>query len=242
MELKNLNKHSRDFNVEFYKEGHKYVINGLTDYTSVTSLIRNIYPTLNTDCILKKMRKSNEYKEGHKYWGMSDIEIKQLWKETGAKTSILGTNLHDNIERYINKLDIDIDIECNEWKLFLNYIESHNKTPYRTEWMIYDDTYKICGTVDMVYLNDDGTYDIIDWKRTKKISIPRNKNPCNTTYWHYAIQLNCYKYMLEKNYDIKINKLIIVQLHPEQDNFILHDMPHIDEYIFNLLKSYFSDT
>jgi len=240
MKLQTLNKHARDFNVEFYTEGHKYVVNGFTDYISVTTIIKKIYPGLNTDMILKKMRTGPEYKPGHKYWGMSDNEIKQLWKDIGQQTSIQGSILHENIEKYLNDVAININPELNEWKFFLNFISSYNKTPYRTEWMIYDDEYKLCGTVDMVFKNDDDTYNIIDWKRTKKISIPRSKVPCNTTYWHYAIQLNYYKYILEKNYNIKIDKLIIVQLHPEQDEFKTYEMPVIEDFIINTLKNYFS--
>ena len=36
----------------------------------------------------------------------------------------------------------------------------------------------------------------------------------NTNFWHYSLQLNTYKAMLEKNYNKKVTDLYLVRLHP----------------------------
>jgi len=57
-----------------------------------------------------------------------------------------------------------------EYKYFLNFIKDHSHlTPYRSEWMIYDEHRKIAGSIDMVFMNEDNTLSIYDWKRCKSI-------------------------------------------------------------------------
>ena len=97
--------------------------------------------------------------------------------------------------------------------------------PYRTEWMIFDEDLKIAGSIDMVYENPDGTLSIYDWKRSKDISKINGwdnfaKNPLishlhDTNFWHYALQLNTYKSILERKYGKIIKDLYLVQLHEE---------------------------
>ena len=234
--LKEQNKHPRDDNITFHEEGHKYTINGDTGYRSVTGFIKTVFPPISTTTLISKIRNSPTYDETNKYYNMTDEEIKTLWASLGATASALGSGLHKNIENFYNNQELDIDQECKEWKLFKQYNEDTNQTPYRTEWMIYDEQIKICGTVDMVFRNPDGTYDLVDWKRTKKIFKPKSPKPCNTSYWLYALQLNLYKYILTKNYDVKISNLYIVQLHPDQEGYKIFQVPHIDEYVKQLLK------
>ena len=35
----------------------------------------------------------------------------------------------------------------------------------------------------------------------------------DSNFWHYSLQLNTYKYMLEKNYNKKVNGMYLVCLH-----------------------------
>ena len=80
----------------------------------------------------------------------------------------------------------------------------------------------------MVFENEDGTLQIYDWKRCKEISKTNSWNKfaitecidylpdCN--YWHYCLQLNIYKYILEKKYNKKVTDLYLVCLHPDNKN------------------------
>jgi hypothetical protein len=95
-----------------------------------------------------------------------------------------------------------------EWQFFLEYAKTFpNLKPYRTEWMIYDEDLKLAGSIDMVYENPDGSLMIYDWKRAKEISKTTGfkkygKTECinhlpDTNFWHYSLQLNTYKAILE---------------------------------------------
>jgi ATP-dependent exoDNAse (exonuclease V) beta subunit len=90
--------------------------------------------------------------------------------------------------------------------------------------MIYDEELKLAGSIDMVYENPDGTLSIYDWKRAKEIKKTNSFNESattecinhlpNTNYWHYSLQLNTYKAILEKQYNKKVIDLYLVRLHP----------------------------
>ena len=81
----------------------------------------------------------------------------------------------------------------------------------------------------MIYENDDGTLLIYDWKRCKDIPKANSfsKSSTNsiishlpdTKFWHYSLQLNTYKAILEKNYGKKITDMYLVCLHPNNENY-----------------------
>ena len=130
-------------------------------------------------------------------------------------------------------LDFGVD-----WSYFLNFISDfpHLK-PYRTEWTVYHEELKLAGSIDMVYQNSDGTLSIYDWKRTAEITKVNSWNKCaltkdlswmpDTNFWHYALQLNTYKMILETKYDKIIRDLFLVRLHPDSSNYELIQVPDL---------------
>jgi ATP-dependent exoDNAse (exonuclease V) beta subunit len=91
--------------------------------------------------------------------------------------------------------------------------------------MIYDEDLKLSGSIDMIFENPDGTLTIADWKRVTEIEYESNFGkmaitPCiahlpDTNFWHYALQLNMYKTILEHKYDKRVTGLYLVCLHPD---------------------------
>ena len=89
---------------------------------------------------------------------------------------------------------------------------------------------------------------IYDWKRAKEIKTtsqydnmlgPVNHLP-DTNYWHYAIQLNVYRRILEENYGEKVTELALVILHPNNPTFQvlrLEMMPEEVDGIFAARKA-----
>ena len=139
-------------------------------------------------------------------------------------------------------------IDSVEWQYFINFIDMFpSLIPYRTEWTIYDTELKIAGSIDMVYKNEDGTLMIYDWKRCKDITKNNTFNkyaitPCldtvpDTNFWHYSLQLNIYKYILEKNYGVIVSKLYLVQLHPASKNYNLIKVPDLSNTILLLVQN-----
>jgi ATP-dependent exoDNAse (exonuclease V) beta subunit len=264
------NNHIRDNNIQFFEDGHKYVI--LTDinskYTSVTTWNHSHFPKFNADEIIKNMMKGKNWKEGHKYWGMTSEQIKELWDSNKNAVAGAGTNLHFEIECFMNdkrfkfnythKELYEIYISDNkfthenksiEWKYFINFIkDTLHFLPYRTEWLIYDEDIKLAGSIDMVYENPDGTLSIYDWKRSKDITrinhfdkFAIKKCICHmpdSNFWHYTLQLNTYKAILERKYDKTVSELYLVRLHPEaeENNYELIKIPILDKEIKELFE------
>ena len=127
----------------------------------------------------------------------------------------------------------------DEITYFTNFLRNNNIKPFRTEWHIFDLELGIAGTIDLLCRNGNG-FDMYDWKRSRKASpnetVWRNgKNGLNhvpdINYYHYAIQQNLYRYILEKNYGIVINNMSIVVLHPIYNDYRKYVIPKMDKEI-----------
>jgi hypothetical protein len=220
------NEHSRDKDMVFIENTHKYIISTDPDskYTSVTTWNHSHFNHFNPTLIIKNMMKGKNWNPENKYWGMTAEEIKKKWQQDGQLAAKLGTALHYQIECYwntwgTNDADGDgaigdgaidagaidagaIDAGANtvEWNYFLEFAKtccSHLK-PYRTEWRIYDEDIKLAGSIDMVFENEDGTLSIYDWKRCKEISksCPFKKH-AKTKCINYLPDTNFWHYSLQ---------------------------------------------
>jgi hypothetical protein len=238
-----------------------------TKYTSVTTWNHQHFPKFDADAVIANIFKSRTWGPGHKYWDMTAEQIKASWKSNGDAVSGAGTNLHERIEHFMNDERFsfqythedlyddyrygvkDIQTDCLEWQYFIQFVRDHLLLkPYRTEWMIFDEDLKIAGSIDMVYENPDGTLAIYDWKRSKEISKTNNwkqfaTNPLishlhDTNFWHYALQLNTYKAIIEAKYEKTVTKLCLVRLHPDtiEKTYELLDVPILEKEIAALFE------
>lgn len=264
------NCNERDKNIQFFEEGHKYVILSDKDnkYTSVTTWNHSHFPDFNADAVIKSMMKGKNWKEGHKYWGKTPDEIKKQWSNNGSAVSGAGTEMHYEIECFMNDKRLekgythkelyDLYLLHNksthsnkslEWQYFIEFVkDTPHLKPYRTEWTIYHEDIKLAGSIDMVYENPDGTLSIYDWKRAKNITKVNNwnkfaitKSICqmpDSNFWHYALQLNTYKAILEQKYNKIVTDLYLVRLHPdaEEATYELFKVPDLSSDINELFN------
>ena len=136
-----------------------------------------------------------------------------------------------------------------EFSYFKNFVRDNpDLKAYRTEWMIYHEEMKLSGSIDMIFENPDGTLKIYDWKRCEEIKHEAEFNkfattPCidhlpDTNFWHYALQLNVYKYILESKYGKKITDLYLVCMHPDNKykNYQRIKVPVLEDEMPELVK------
>jgi hypothetical protein len=170
-----------------------------------------------------------------KYFGMTKYEIKELWRKNGAEAATFGTQMHACIENYYNGCMDECDMP--EWTYFINFRNDHSHMePFRTEMMVYDEDIKICGSIDMLFINPDGTLCIYDWKFSKEIQynsfsgkkVPHvNMEDCNLS--HYSLQLNVYRIILERKYGFTIKDMFLVFMHRNlSDNYVKVPVGFID--------------
>lgn len=228
------NKHARDSKITFDEQTHIYTLDG-TNIQSVTNFVKNSFPQFDAEFHAKKQAEKT---------GQSVEEILRIWANKGEESRVLGTALHKNIEYYYQDISIS-DTEDKAYCLFKQFAEKMTLEPYRTEWAVYDEKYKIAGTIDFVdYQN--GEYIIYDWKRSDKIidnGIPvkhnkygvKGKYPIehldDTPYYHYALQLSLYKFILENNYGLKISDLRLGIFHPAYNKPYILRIPYLEKEI-----------
>ena len=165
-------------------------------------------------------------------------------------TSTSGTKTHADIEYFYNNIPVENDTV--EYAHFLKFNEDFQAAhpqyrPYRTEWTVFYKELKLAGSIDMIYENiEDGTLMIYDWKRVKNIayeafgdqtaSSVHLKGVPNSNFWHYSLQLNTYKAILEAQYDKKVTRLMLVRLYPDALNYELHECANLQEEVKALFE------
>eukprot|EP01063_Lacrimia_lanifica_P005303 TRINITY_DN1306_c0_g3_i1.p1 TRINITY_DN1306_c0_g3~~TRINITY_DN1306_c0_g3_i1.p1 ORF type:complete len:528 (+),score=225.08 TRINITY_DN1306_c0_g3_i1:104-1585(+) len=111
-----------------------------------------------------------------------------------------------------------------ERQYLLNFLEKEvagkGLRPYRTEWRLWDQDFRVAGTVDLICERAGGgsaptpkgpkPVVMFDWKRSKK------HKPLD-----YGRQMNLYKWLLERHYGVEVQAMYIVRLHPNADDYDL---------------------
>lgn len=247
----NNNPHPRDELIQFDAGPHKYTCNGEGNYTSVTKWNHSHFKEFDADAIITKMMNNSKTWSKSPYYGKTRDEIKELWNRNRDEAAQLGTDMHYGIECYYRG-DEGGDAMLSPYFLAFLADNPHLK-PYRTEWMIFDEDVHLAGSVDMVYESDSGIDNevmIYDWKRCKDIKKTNGfgdyaLTDCishlpDTNFWHYALQLNTYKAILESKYNKKVTKMCLVCLHPNLPSYQIINIPNLKSEIstlFNLRKT-----
>ena len=237
------NSHTRDKRIQFFEDNHIYNVDGREDFVSCTTFIHQFYEPFDADKVITRMMSNNERWKNSKYFGMTKDEIKTLWKNKGSEASHRGTLLHNCIEFYFNGQEAifpypqPIEYTTYFKEFVKDIVERNNYIPYRTEWCVFDEEHELAGSIDMIFQvnsDDPDTLLIYDWKRSCKLSEKSNRyqNMCaplehlpDTSYWHYCMQLNIYRHILETKYNKNIIGLYLVGIHPDLDTFQQEKVP-----------------
>lgn len=241
-QLQQTHPHSRDRFVKFFEGPHKYEITFRDpdtdedyvrdDFTSVTTFNHAHFEPFDEDKIITRMMNGKNWHQSP-YFGKTREEIKAQWEANRVEAAEAGTKMHYDIECYYNGIDNgNTSVEFNYFLEFEKERTRHggwgeHLKPYRTEWVVYDEDVELVGTIDMVYEDVDGGLLIYDWKRSKKIVMdnkwqtaktPELKHIPDSNYWHYCLQLNTYKTILERKYGKTVKEMYLVCLHPNNWN------------------------
>lgn len=226
------NAHPRDAFITFDEGPHIYTVHGEQGYTSVTTWNHHHFPKFDADSIIDTMFRGRKMRDPtYKYYGMTREQILADWDANRDAAAGAGTKMHYDIECYYNGLTVENDsVEYSYFQRFVRHMGANVEgtgelVPYRTEWMIYYEELKLSGSIDMIFENPDGTIQIYDWKRCKEISYENGFGKTaitscishlpDTNFWHYALQLNTYKTILEAKYGKTVTGLYLVCLHPD---------------------------
>ena len=241
------NAHPRDEFITFDEGPHVYTVHGEQGYTSVTTWNHHHFSKFEGDKIIENILKSPKMTDpNYKYYGMTKEDILKSWDKNRDSASGAGTKTHYNIECYYNELEVlDDSVEFQYFKKFVK--DFPELKAYRTEWCVYYEEVKLSGSIDMIFQHSEtGEFYIYDWKRSKGIEYESYYNkfaitPCishlpDTNYWHYSLQLNVYRKILQDKYNMKIAGLFLVVLHPDSPykTYERIEVPFMDKEIHDL--------
>ena len=194
---------------------------GTADYTSVTTLIEKFFPYFDEEAYIQRyMAESGKSREA--------VVRKML------EPSERGTEMHQQIEYFLKGKPHREDFK--EFQLFRKFHEEQivrrGLTFYDAEKIVTLPQYGIAGTVDALFRKPDGSFVMVDWKRSKHLIIdgyPKKygigrgisilSHLDNSSYYHYELQQSFYKYILENDYGMKISSMILCVLHPDYDRY-----------------------
>ena len=252
LQLEILNEHPIDNKISFDEENHIYYFNGKQIRHSCTQVVERYFDKFDPDLAISKMRNGPRWprKEYMNYNGteMTDEEIKGKWDAIGLFARNKGTWMHYNIELLLN--NATPNRKMREMALFEsfynNVIIGEAIQPWRTEWRIVAPDLNIAGSIDFVGKNIDGTYTIIDWKRSKDLANNMNSNfrrsakkpishldDCDGS--KYSIQLNMYRYILQRYYGLKVSGMLLASFHENSSEPFYAPVQPLDSEIEDIL-------
>lgn len=248
--LSQVNPLPRDSRIEFFEADHFYRIDGkYRAPTSVTALVHSVCREFDPPMAIAAMKRGRGWKQRRQEFLlpdgslMSDEQIAARWKQNGKVQSARGTLMHFQIEQHLNGTIVG-EPHSPEFRYFLRFEEEFMRArglvPMRTELSLFHCGLRVAGQADLI-CRVEGTNKIaiLDWKRSKEIKTSNRfqklKEPlshlddCN--FFHYAIQLNIYRYILETEYDLEVSGMYLGVFHPSESRPIAVIIPRLDREV-----------
>lgn len=200
------------------------------DDVALREVVKNRW--LQRDCGYLPKVSAQEYHFATFERGLTAEEIQAKWEANGQEASHRGTEAHLQMELFLNREHArEGDPENAIGRQFLREVLApRGAKAYRTEWEIFASEENVAGSVDAVFRMPDGGLAVVDWKRSKGLRWNmharfkrKDEKRCEPPLDHldnadgakYALQLNLYKYIIEKYYGERVVALVLVSLHPD---------------------------
>ena len=234
--------------ISFEPLSHLYYYKSRT-MTSVTTAVSGCFPRFDRDGSIAAKCAERE--------GVSVPEIRKQWRRSGE----LGTLVHNSLEAYIWGYDVtpfgdsvtdselawlSLRIAAGQ-SLFSSALLSLANVLY-TELTVYSSKYSVAGTVDLVVFNPEtGALDLYDWKTSKNImaegvtfgkrGFGRLAHLPDTNFYHYALQLSIYRWILEQA-GFKVGDLAVIHLSDKyEDGYKFISMPYLADEALAVLEA-----
>jgi hypothetical protein len=178
---------------------------------------------------------------GEKHYSWPDFTngyISHFWSNPGS-------DFHKQAEVFLNTGVLPEAPIPKEFEYFQQFLKDHPELEIlRAECRVCDPEYRLAGTYDAYGKIGDKNV-LIDWKRVKDLPngdiVP---NSYGETYVRpldhlvcckvndYTLQLNWYAHMIEKDGSITMDELWLVNVHPENNSYVLLKLPNMRQEPF----------
>lgn len=251
--------------ITFNEADHIYTVDGEDYDGSVTGFVHHFFPHFDADKIIDKMMNGKNWPKSKYFgmtkeeimaqWDANRDEASSLGTEMHANVEKFYNHptlyLNYGAEQLQKYFDSKV-YDSPEFQQFLKFHDSVSATckwrPYRTELRAFDRDLRLAGSVDMLYYSPDYTDEnrlliMGDWKRSREIKdknfFERGNPPLDSlphaNYWHYSLQLNTYKYIIEKNTPYRIQFMFLGVFHPNQATFQMIPVSLMENYIQKMI-------
>ena len=179
---------------------------------------------------------------------LHDNEITDIWNLKRESAANCGTWMHAMLEHLLNGYQICSGCMEGELNAAIRALQKMgNVEVFRTEWCVHAPEEDLAGSIDVVLkIKDSSEFILLDWKRSEKLKDKFNSYGKNMKVplqdlpdcqgHHYRLQLNIYRWILEKYYDVKIIKMVVVCVHPNYlpDGFV-DEVPDLQASVSQLM-------
>lgn len=199
-------------------------------------------------CEILQQAPTHESWDGARYLlTMTRDEIKTFWKRNGEDASRRGTWAHLQCECILNAGQVTSPgPEMLSLSQFLQ--TSERLIAYRSEWSIWATEENLAGSIDFCATDPEGCLVLIDWKRSKNLKTKyfsffstmkgELSHIPDAVGWKYRLQLNLYKYVLEKYYGFSVSRMLVVDIHPDSvSNPFIDDVPDMQAEVRSILAT-----
>ena len=255
--------HTRDARLAFDPVGHVYWWDGARVGMSVTSLWQSFFPSFDGDATIQKYfpawlaNPKSKYSALCRYLALvkgadeaaQKHAIAALWEANRSHAAALGTALHAAIEMHLQTGQLPDNAHtmpelCQylQWRADV----ASDWVPIKVEYRIYDEKADVAGTIDSLWKDRTGRLVLVDWKRCGKGKLEEKayrgetgSGPCaalaNTSLGHYTAQQNLYAKILARNYGVTVDRMYLVQLHPDLAKYRWVPVPLMPELAESML-------
>jgi hypothetical protein len=225
-------------NITFYDDTHSYIMNDIKA-TSVTTLIHKYEQPFDEEYWSEKKAPSE---------GCTPEVLRARWKHKNITAQVKGTMVHSYIENLLSRKVFPYDetklaplIAIGETNDIIKpkfdkikiqadeFIETlkGRLIPIKSEFVLGDPEFDVCGMVDQIFYNKkSGLLEIWDWKTNGKLDTTSRyrlsgimKEIPNSKLDIYSLQLGIYKYLLEKNTNLKVGNCYLVWFNEENEKY-----------------------
>jgi hypothetical protein len=239
--------------VTYFDEPHKYFVDG-KELISVTTLIHKYQEDF--DEPYWSNFKANEYQ-------MEQRIVQRMWTFINNKGTTKGSIIHDYAENlFLNKKfeyprdmilkKFGFDPVLKEYEITKKHVDNFYKDsfgkliPIKTELVMFDRESMVAGMADMLFYNVKAKeFQIWDWKTNKKFSHNSERGDllkgklcmledCDMEI--YSLQLQMYKYIIEKNTNIKLGKSYIVWFSHNNENYEVMETKDRSYYVNAMIE------
>lgn len=189
----------------FTEDDHVYRDSRGDYYKSGTRLVHDVFPVFDADAVAAKVATKR---------GVDAEDLKAEWSATGSEATRMGTRMHENAESQfkgefdkLHQPENEQERQCFA-KIWEHVAAIQSECDYiEPEKIVFSPQYRIAGSIDLLARRRrDGRWIIGDWKRIKALKreafndeqgiISPGVTLPNCNYYHYALQLSIYEFIL----------------------------------------------